>query len=336
MGWPAELLARFAVCPDDRVVRLANGMGGGDGHGLEVATAYWTRQWAFVDPHVEAVSFTEAADGSMVTQVRPSIRDPDGKPLRDQGYGLKDNTVTHVFRLQNRKAARFAIRDVSIAHGWRVSGSRIGKARIRTPRLPRGTACKISSRSQKEVPGDIGLDAPAGYGPDVGRRWLAHRHPATGSTVTSPPDEQRAGRAVMACWQGSRPAARLANCFAWHVVKDRDQRAVAACAARRGPWSVQRRLPFMPHYAVGAGYVRGSILAGMKRPPPATRRRRDLANPWSGYQVLTCTITWRPSAKGADRSVSLRVTAALTWRISLRLTKPTSLPVSGSTTGMRP
>jgi carbonic anhydrase len=51
------------------------------------------------------------ADGSIVVEVRQSVRDLQGRPLHDQTHGLKDKTVGHVFSLQNGKVTRSDIRD---------------------------------------------------------------------------------------------------------------------------------------------------------------------------------------------------------------------------------
>lgn len=99
----------LAVLADD--VAWANGMEGGHVHGREAVREYWTRQWTMVRPHVEPVSFTKAADGSIVAEVQQSVRDLDGNLLKGQTHGLKDKTVGHVFRLQNGKVTRFDIRD---------------------------------------------------------------------------------------------------------------------------------------------------------------------------------------------------------------------------------
>jgi ketosteroid isomerase-like protein len=92
-------------------VAWANGMEGGQVHGHEGVREYWTRQWAVVNPHVEPVSFERASDGSIVVEVRQSVRDLQGRPLHDQTHGLKDKTVGHVFYLQDGKVARFDIRE---------------------------------------------------------------------------------------------------------------------------------------------------------------------------------------------------------------------------------
>lgn len=99
----------LAVLADD--VAWANGMDGGYVHGPEAVREYWTRQWTIVNPHVEPVGFDEAADGSILAEVRQTVRDLDGKPLKGQTHGLKDKTVIHIFRLQRGKVTRFDIRD---------------------------------------------------------------------------------------------------------------------------------------------------------------------------------------------------------------------------------
>ena len=99
----------LAVLANDVV--WANGMDGGHIHGLEAVKNYWTQQWTMVSPHVEPVRFTEAADGSIVVEVKQVIRDLEGKPLQDQTHGLKDKTVGHVFRMREGKIIRFDIRD---------------------------------------------------------------------------------------------------------------------------------------------------------------------------------------------------------------------------------
>jgi ketosteroid isomerase-like protein len=92
-------------------VAWANGMDGGHVHGREAVREYWTRQWTIVSPHVEPVSFSKAEDGSILVEVRQSVRDLEGKPLEGQTHGLTDKTVAHIFRLRHGKVARFDISD---------------------------------------------------------------------------------------------------------------------------------------------------------------------------------------------------------------------------------
>lgn len=99
----------LAVLADD--VAWANGMDGGHVHGCKAVREYWTRQWAVVSPRVEPVKFSKAADGVIFAEVQQSILDLEGKPLEGQTHGLKDKTVTHIFRLQDGKVTRFDIRD---------------------------------------------------------------------------------------------------------------------------------------------------------------------------------------------------------------------------------
>ena len=94
-------------------VAWANGMDGGHVQSREAVRAYWTRQWAVVSPHVEPVGFHRTADGSIVAEVRQTVRDLEGKPLEGQTHGLKDKTVEHVFRLREGRVARFDIQDAA-------------------------------------------------------------------------------------------------------------------------------------------------------------------------------------------------------------------------------
>lgn len=90
-------------------VAWANGMEGGYVHGGEAVREYWTRQWAVVSPHVEPLSFDQAADGSIIVKVNQVIRDLEGKTI--QMHGLKDKTVGHIFYFRDGKVTRFDIRD---------------------------------------------------------------------------------------------------------------------------------------------------------------------------------------------------------------------------------
>ncbi len=99
----------LAVLAND--VAWANGMDGGHVHGREAVRAYWTRQWALVDPHVEPIRFHRAADGSIIAEVKQVIRDLEGRKLQDQTHGLQDKTVGHVFSMREGKVVRFDIRD---------------------------------------------------------------------------------------------------------------------------------------------------------------------------------------------------------------------------------
>lgn len=77
----------LTVLTDD--VAWANGMDGGHVHGREAVRAYWTRQWTMVSPHVEPVVFHRTADGSIIAEVRQTVRDLEGKPLEVRRTGLE-------------------------------------------------------------------------------------------------------------------------------------------------------------------------------------------------------------------------------------------------------
>jgi hypothetical protein len=84
-------------------VMWANGMEGGHERGREAVRAYWTRQWAMVDPHVEPVGFAEGEDGAVVVEVHQVVKDLAGVVLMDVHLG-------HVFRVEDGLVARFDIR----------------------------------------------------------------------------------------------------------------------------------------------------------------------------------------------------------------------------------
>ncbi|WP_027681897.1 nuclear transport factor 2 family protein [Rhizobium leguminosarum] len=104
-----DIDAVLAVLSDD--VAWANGMDGGHINGREAVRDYWTRQWAMISPHVEPVAFEETEDGAVAVEVIQQVFDLDGRPLEGQAHGLKDKTVTHIFRMEGDKIVRFDIRD---------------------------------------------------------------------------------------------------------------------------------------------------------------------------------------------------------------------------------
>ena len=103
-----DIDAVLAVLSDN--VAWANGMDGGHVHGRQAVRDYWTRQWAVISPHVEPVAFEETPDGAVAVEVIQSVFDLDGRPREGQSHGLKDKTVTHIFRMEGDKIVRFDIR----------------------------------------------------------------------------------------------------------------------------------------------------------------------------------------------------------------------------------
>jgi len=66
---------------------------GGRLTGREAVREYWTAQWAEIDPHVEPLSVSERADGSLALRVKQVVRSSDGELL---GEG----EVVHVYRIR--------------------------------------------------------------------------------------------------------------------------------------------------------------------------------------------------------------------------------------------
>ncbi|MBC8137652.1 MAG: nuclear transport factor 2 family protein [Fibrella sp.] len=87
-------------------VAWANGMEGTHVHGKDAVREYWTYQWSVIDPHVEPVQISRAADGLIVVEVHQTIRDLEGKLLLDE-------TVVHAFRIEESHVKRFDIQSTS-------------------------------------------------------------------------------------------------------------------------------------------------------------------------------------------------------------------------------
>ena len=77
-----------AMAPD---VVWPNGWEGGVVRGREEVRAYWTRQWAEIDPTVEPVDFRQERNGRVAVTVRQVVRDLAGTVIA-QGH------VVHVYR----------------------------------------------------------------------------------------------------------------------------------------------------------------------------------------------------------------------------------------------
>ena len=83
-------------------VEWANGMEGGHVHGVDAVRAYWTRQWAAIDPHVEPLSIADDSAGRFIVEVHQTVRDLEGKLL-------VDTIVHHAYRIRNRLIERMDI-----------------------------------------------------------------------------------------------------------------------------------------------------------------------------------------------------------------------------------
>ncbi len=106
-----DIPAVLAFLAED--VAWANGMDGGHVHGREAIRAYWTKQWAAIAPQVEPMEFAEREDGATSVEVHQVVRDLEGKVLLDE-------TVRHVFHIDNGLVTRFDIENAGglskIAH----------------------------------------------------------------------------------------------------------------------------------------------------------------------------------------------------------------------------
>lgn len=67
---------------------------GGEVTGKEEVRAYWTRQWADFDPHVEPLAITEQASGGFLVRVHQLVKSIEGELLAD-------SEVLHVFTIRD-------------------------------------------------------------------------------------------------------------------------------------------------------------------------------------------------------------------------------------------
>ncbi|HVZ84461.1 MAG TPA: nuclear transport factor 2 family protein [Terracidiphilus sp.] len=83
-------------------VEWANGMEGGHEHGRDAVRAYWTRQWAILDPHVDPLAIERDAGGRWVVEVHQVVHDVQGKLLLD-------TVVHHAYRIADGLIERMDI-----------------------------------------------------------------------------------------------------------------------------------------------------------------------------------------------------------------------------------
>lgn len=70
---------------------------GGVVRGPEEIRAYWTEQWAEINPHVEPVAFHPQGDSQVLVHVHQVVRNLDGSVLADERVGhcftIKDGLI---------------------------------------------------------------------------------------------------------------------------------------------------------------------------------------------------------------------------------------------------
>jgi ketosteroid isomerase-like protein len=93
--------ALLAHLTDD--VEWPNGWEGGYVRGHEAVRAYWTRQWAEIDPTVVPEAFSTQPDGRIDVTVRQVVKNLEGDLLDDA-------TVHHIYRLRDTRIEQMEIR----------------------------------------------------------------------------------------------------------------------------------------------------------------------------------------------------------------------------------
>ena len=103
-----DIDAVFALMTDD--VTWPNAMEGGRLHGKEEIRAYWTRQWAQLDPHVEPIDISEADATNIQVRVHQVVKGLEGQVLLDR-------EVLHLYTLKNDLIAAMHLADEAAAIG---------------------------------------------------------------------------------------------------------------------------------------------------------------------------------------------------------------------------
>ncbi len=80
-----DLDAAFATMAPD--VAWPRAFKGGFVRGHDEVRAYWTEQWAEIDPHVEPVAFHPEGAGRILVEVHQVVRDLGGVVLGDEHVG---------------------------------------------------------------------------------------------------------------------------------------------------------------------------------------------------------------------------------------------------------
>lgn len=93
-----DIDAVLAAMSED--VNWPNAWEGGRLQGKKAVRAYWTRQWAEIDPSVEPISITLRPNADVAVEVQQVVRTPGGALLSENRvvhvYTLRDGLVTHM------------------------------------------------------------------------------------------------------------------------------------------------------------------------------------------------------------------------------------------------
>ncbi|HUB51049.1 MAG TPA: nuclear transport factor 2 family protein [Terracidiphilus sp.] len=85
-------------------VEWPNRIDGGYLHGKDAVRAYWQRQFATIDPHVEPRNIGRDAQGRFEVGVHQTVRDLEGKLLLDA-------EVKHLYTIRNGLIERMDVED---------------------------------------------------------------------------------------------------------------------------------------------------------------------------------------------------------------------------------
>jgi hypothetical protein len=107
-----DIDAALALMAQD--VRWPKASEGGTVIGKEEIRAYWTRQWAEFDPHVEPLAMTEEDGGKIRVRVHQLVKGLEGDVL-------SDSQVFHVFTMSGDRIAAMELGDEAAPTGFTSS-----------------------------------------------------------------------------------------------------------------------------------------------------------------------------------------------------------------------
>ena len=89
---------------------------GGRVVGKEEIRAYWSRQWAEFDPHVEPIEVNDSESGRAEVRVHQLVKSLDGDVL-------SDSEVWHVYMIVNGLIQRMDLKEGNVTSGEAPSGA---------------------------------------------------------------------------------------------------------------------------------------------------------------------------------------------------------------------
>ena len=164
-------------------VEWANGMEGGHVLGREGVRAYWTRQWATIDPHVEPLAIRPDDQGGLTVEVHQVVRDLRGVlmilwSIMRIDLPTSSSTEWTSNRSYRRFSATVAVRNCDPVT-WSTTAtssiliSRTGRKPVRALPLERSRMTATTPIGEADLEFDHGSFDAAGFTKQTMANWQA-------------------------------------------------------------------------------------------------------------------------------------------------------------------